>query len=174
MHRRHVFAVSGAKCEANTFDGERCLYGALSDPIRRLLKEYKRITAKAMQRDYYDQFLQTWGPQTHTNTNHAHFHKLTDRFSPYRLLEQGNYSDVTFMVHGEMFKAHRCILSARSEYFAHMLETKWKGKSDITLKHPLVGAGSPHITFTLLHASILCHTEAHISRFHLSLDFFLE
>ncbi|XP_016127162.1 ankyrin repeat and BTB/POZ domain-containing protein 1-like [Sinocyclocheilus grahami] len=105
--------LTGAKCEANTFDGERCLYGALSDPIRRLLKEYKRITAKAMQRDYYDQFLQT-------------------------LLEQGSYSDVTFMVHGEMFKAHRCILSARSEYFAHMLETKWKGKSAITLKHPLV------------------------------------
>lgn len=49
----------GAKCEANTFDGERCLYGALSDSIRRLLKEYKRITAKAMQRDYYEHFLQT-------------------------------------------------------------------------------------------------------------------
>ncbi|KTF72352.1 hypothetical protein cypCar_00037195 [Cyprinus carpio] len=65
--------ANGAKCEANTFDGERCLYGALSDPIRRLLKE-----------------------------------------------------------------AHRCILSARSEYFAHMLETKWKGKSAINLKHPLV------------------------------------
>ncbi|XP_057212078.1 ankyrin repeat and BTB/POZ domain-containing protein 1 isoform X2 [Triplophysa rosa] len=105
--------ANGAKCEANTFDGERCLYGALSDPIRRLLKEYKRITAKAMQRDYYDQFLQT-------------------------LLELGNYSDVTFMVHGEMFKAHRCVLSARSEYFGHMLETKWKGKSAIALKHPLV------------------------------------
>uniref|UniRef100_A0A8C1F399 Ankyrin repeat and BTB (POZ) domain containing 1 n=1 Tax=Cyprinus carpio carpio TaxID=630221 RepID=A0A8C1F399_CYPCA len=105
--------ANGAKCEANTFDGERCLYGALSDPIRRLLKEYKRITAKAMQRDYYDQFLQT-------------------------LLEQGSYSDVTFMVHGEMFRAHRCILSARSEYFAHMLETKWKGKSAINLKHPII------------------------------------
>uniref|UniRef100_A0A672M9Y5 Ankyrin repeat and BTB/POZ domain-containing protein 1 n=1 Tax=Sinocyclocheilus grahami TaxID=75366 RepID=A0A672M9Y5_SINGR len=105
--------ANGAKCEANTFDGERCLYGALSDPIRRLLKEYKRITAKAIRED------------------HKHKHKP-------RLLEQGNYSDVTFMVHGEMFKAHRCILSARSEYFAHMLETKWRGKSDITLKHPLV------------------------------------
>lgn len=51
--------ANGAKCEANTFDGERCLYGALSDSIRRLLKEYKRITAKTMQRDYYEQFLQT-------------------------------------------------------------------------------------------------------------------
>ncbi len=158
MHRRRVFAVSGAKCEANTFDGERCLYGALSDPIRRLLKEYKRITAKAMQRDYYDQFLQTWGPQTHTNTNHAHFHKLTECFSPYRLLEQGNYSDVTFMVHGEMFKAHRCVLSARSEYFAHMLETKWKGKSDITLKHPLVGAGPLHKSLSLYCMHPFCAT----------------
>ncbi|KAG7252481.1 hypothetical protein CRUP_011207, partial [Coryphaenoides rupestris] len=24
----------GAKCEANTFDGERCLYGSLNDSIR--------------------------------------------------------------------------------------------------------------------------------------------
>lgn len=49
---------TGAKCEANTFDGERCLYGALNDTIRRVLKEYKQITAKCMKRDYYDAFLQ--------------------------------------------------------------------------------------------------------------------
>nr|XP_013807397.1 PREDICTED: ankyrin repeat and BTB/POZ domain-containing protein 1-like [Apteryx mantelli mantelli] len=54
---RYLLA-NGAKCEANTFDGERCLYGALSDTIRRLLKEYKQITAKCMKRDYYDVFLQ--------------------------------------------------------------------------------------------------------------------
>uniref|UniRef100_A0A8C9U8K1 Ankyrin repeat and BTB/POZ domain-containing protein 1 n=1 Tax=Scleropages formosus TaxID=113540 RepID=A0A8C9U8K1_SCLFO len=105
--------ANGAKCEANTFDGERCLYGALSDPIRRLLREYKRITAKAMQRDYYDQFLQ-------------------------RLLEQGYSSDVVFLVHGESFSTHRCVLSARSEYFMEMFETKWKGKNIIALKHPLI------------------------------------
>ncbi|XP_023669289.1 ankyrin repeat and BTB/POZ domain-containing protein 1 [Paramormyrops kingsleyae] len=105
--------ANGAKCEANTFDGERCLYGALSDPIRRLLREYKRITAKGMQRDYYDQFLQ-------------------------RLLEQGYSSDVMFLVHGESFYAHRCVLGARSEYFAEMFETKWKGKNIIALKHPLI------------------------------------
>uniref|UniRef100_A0AAY4BCE9 BTB domain-containing protein n=1 Tax=Denticeps clupeoides TaxID=299321 RepID=A0AAY4BCE9_9TELE len=105
--------LKSAVCEANTFDGERCLYGALSDAIRRLLKEYKRITAKAMQRDYYDHFLQI-------------------------LLEQGSFSDVVFLVHGEVFRAHRCVLSARSEYFAHMFETKWKGKTMIALKHPLI------------------------------------
>ncbi|XP_007888532.1 ankyrin repeat and BTB/POZ domain-containing protein 1 [Callorhinchus milii] len=104
---------NGAKCEANTFDAERCLYGALNDSIRRLLKEYKQITAKGMQRDYYDDFLQ-------------------------RLLEQGRYSDVAFIVHGETFKAHRCVLNARSNYFAEMFQTKWKGKNVIALKNPLV------------------------------------
>ncbi|CAF5120228.1 unnamed protein product, partial [Rotaria sp. Silwood1] len=29
-----------ARCEANTFDGERCRYGALNDTIRTLLKNY--------------------------------------------------------------------------------------------------------------------------------------
>nr|XP_033782147.1 ankyrin repeat and BTB/POZ domain-containing protein 1 isoform X2 [Geotrypetes seraphini] len=109
---RYLLA-SGAKCEANTFDGERCLYGALDDTIRRLLKDYKQITAKCMQRDYYDDFLQ-------------------------RLLEQGCHSDTVFVVHGETFRAHRCILSARSTYFAEMFEAKWKGKNAIGLKHPLI------------------------------------
>ncbi|XP_007437182.1 ankyrin repeat and BTB/POZ domain-containing protein 1 isoform X2 [Python bivittatus] len=105
--------ANGAKCEANTFDGERCLYGALSDTIRRVLKEYKQITAKCMKRDYYDAFLQ-------------------------RLLEQGYHSDIVFIVHGKTFCAHRCVLGARSAYFAEMFETKWKGKNVIALKHPLI------------------------------------
>lgn len=67
-----------------------------------------------------------------------------------RLLEQGSYSDVAFTVHGEMFHAHRCVLSARSEYFAHMLETKWRGKTTIALKHPLVGAVSHDTAFKTL------------------------
>lgn len=56
-----------------------------------------------------------------------------------RLLEQGEHSDVDFLVHGQKFAAHRCILSARSDYFKEMFETKWEGKNLITLKHPLVG-----------------------------------
>lgn len=50
--------IIGARCEANTFDGERCLYGALSDPIRRALRDYKQVTASCRRRDYYDDFLQ--------------------------------------------------------------------------------------------------------------------
>lgn len=63
-----------------------------------------------------------------------------------RLLEQGQYSDVKFLVHGETFQAHRCVLSARSEYFTAMFETKWKGKNLIPLKHPLVGVVTPHLS----------------------------
>lgn len=31
----------GAICDENTFDGERCAYGALTDAIRLLLKQYQ-------------------------------------------------------------------------------------------------------------------------------------
>ncbi|XP_035499771.1 ankyrin repeat and BTB/POZ domain-containing protein 1 isoform X1 [Scophthalmus maximus] len=105
--------ASGAKCEANTFDGERCMYGSLSDSVRRLVKEYKCVSIRAMQRDDFNYFL-------------------------HMLLEQGQHSDVKFLVHRQTFLAHRCVLSARSEYFTEMFETKWKGKSLITLKHPLI------------------------------------
>ncbi|XP_030590569.1 ankyrin repeat and BTB/POZ domain-containing protein 1 isoform X2 [Archocentrus centrarchus] len=105
--------ASGAKCEANTFDGERCMYGSLSDSVRRLLKDYKCVSIRAMQRDDFNYFL-------------------------HMLLEQGQHSDVKFLVHGQTFLAHRCVLSARSEYFTEMFETKWKGKNLITLKHPLI------------------------------------
>ncbi|XP_029291024.1 ankyrin repeat and BTB/POZ domain-containing protein 1 [Cottoperca gobio] len=105
--------ASGAKCEANTFDGERCMYCCLNDSLRHLLKEYKCITIRAMQRDDFNYFL-------------------------HMLLEQGQHSDVKFLVHGHIFTAHQCVLSARSEYFTDMFETKWKGKNLITLKHPLI------------------------------------
>ncbi|ELK13089.1 Ankyrin repeat and BTB/POZ domain-containing protein 1 [Pteropus alecto] len=104
--------ANGAHCEANTFQGERCFYGAASDTIRRALRDYKQVTASCRRRDYYD-FLQ-------------------------RLLDQGIHSDVVFVVHGKSFQAHRCILGARSTYFANMLDTKWKGKSIVVLRHPLI------------------------------------
>lgn len=50
------------------------------------------------------------------------------------------HSDVVFVVHGKSFRVHRCILGARSAYFANMLDTKWKGKSVVVLRHPLVSS----------------------------------
>ncbi|XP_078001015.1 ankyrin repeat and BTB/POZ domain-containing protein 1-like [Glandiceps talaboti] len=103
----------GAKCELNTFDGERCLYGALNDKIRNILKNYKAITAKYMRRDTFQEFLR-------------------------KLLDRGRYEDISFEVHGEIFTAHRCILSVRSNYFKEMLQNKWNKKTTVTLKHQLV------------------------------------
>ncbi|XP_024915273.1 ankyrin repeat and BTB/POZ domain-containing protein 1 isoform X3 [Cynoglossus semilaevis] len=111
--KKQIIVSGGARCEANTFDGERCLYACLKDSIRRLLKDYKCVGGHLMQHDYFNHFLRT-------------------------LLEQGQHGDVEFQVHGQTFQAHRCILSARSEYFAHMFETKWKGKNSISLQHPLI------------------------------------
>ncbi|TNN42718.1 Ankyrin repeat and BTB/POZ domain-containing protein 1 [Liparis tanakae] len=105
--------ANGAKGEANTVNGERCMYGSLNESVCRLLKDYKCISARAMRRGDFKYFMRT-------------------------LLEQGMHGDVRFLVHEQMFTAHRCVLSARSEYFAEMFETKWKGKSVVTLKHPLI------------------------------------
>lgn len=49
--------VAGAHCEENTFDGERCLYGALNDKIKKMLKSYKAITSSTIRRDCYYEFL---------------------------------------------------------------------------------------------------------------------
>ena len=93
----------GARCEAKTFDGERCQYGALTDQIRNVLRSFKINTVKL---DHFDHFLE-------------------------RLYEMGAYSDVLFEVKGRQFKAHKIILSARCEYFRDKFETKWKNRDYI-------------------------------------------
>jgi ankyrin repeat/BTB/POZ domain-containing protein 1 len=52
---------SGVRCEANTFDGERCLYGALTDKIKRLLLSYNMVSSKVIRRDLYEEFLRRYG-----------------------------------------------------------------------------------------------------------------
>lgn len=101
---------NGAICAPNTFDGERCLYAALTDKIKSLLKSYKAITPECMRRDSYREFLR-------------------------RCLEDCPYADVCFLVHGEPVHAHRTILSARSSYFAHMFMSKWRDRPIIELKN---------------------------------------
>ncbi|XP_023376697.1 ankyrin repeat and BTB/POZ domain-containing protein 1 isoform X4 [Pteropus vampyrus] len=129
--------ANGAHCEANTFQGERCFYGAASDTIRRALRDYKQVTASCRRRDYYD-FLQ-------------------------RLLDQGIHSDVVFVVHGKSFQAHRCILGARSTYFANMLDTKWKGKSIVVLRHPLINPVAFGALLQYLYTGCLDISVEHIS-----------
>lgn len=99
----------GSICDASTFDGERCVYGALTNQIRKLLLEHRMLTTVTMRREAYTEFLR-------------------------RLLEDNTHSDITFYIHGVKMSAHRCILSARSQFFTDQLETRWKNKHEVHLK----------------------------------------
>ncbi len=98
---------NGARCEANTFDSERCQYGALTDEIRNVLREFKVNKTKL---DQFELFLE-------------------------RLYEMGHFSDIIFDIKGKIFNAHKCILSARSEYFRLKFENKWKDRKWIIGSH---------------------------------------
>jgi len=104
---------NGSRCEANTFDGERCLYAAHNDNIKKTLIKYKQVSAHVMRRDSFSEFLR-------------------------RMLERGIYSDVTFVIHGCSIQAHRCVLSARCQYFAEMFRGKWRDRATITLTNKFV------------------------------------
>ncbi|CAN8025554.1 unnamed protein product, partial [Ixodes persulcatus] len=91
---------AGARCVANTFDGERCLYASLNVGIRNLLRDHKVVTSNTMRRDGYDQFLR-------------------------RCLDDRQHCDITFRVGGEEVRAHRCILAARSEFFRDAFRTNF-------------------------------------------------
>lgn len=54
------FMHVGARCEANTFDGERCLYGSLTNNIKYMIKNYKQVTASTMRRDAYVESLRKY------------------------------------------------------------------------------------------------------------------
>ncbi|MCJ1462958.1 hypothetical protein MMC07_001562 [Pseudocyphellaria aurata] len=88
---------SGALCERDTFQGERCLYNALNDKIRNLLlsEDYSKS------RDPLQPFA-------------AHITSLLSRGFP-------KTSDILVTTSGESFQLHKYILSARSPYFSKRL-----------------------------------------------------
>lgn len=90
---------SGALCERDTFQGERCLYNALNDRIRNLLLSYD-----------YSKSTDPLQPFA------AHVTSLFTRDSP-------QTSDITVAAAGEVFHLHKIILSARSPYFRKKLST---------------------------------------------------
>ena len=105
---------NGARCDASTFDGERCIYGALTDAIRKTLVNFSVITARVKRREPFHEFLR-------------------------RLLEEGENSDVTFVVNGTHIKAHKFILSARSDYFEEQfISGRWHNRRTISINNSLV------------------------------------
>ncbi|BDD61613.1 hypothetical protein MAP00_006653 [Monascus purpureus] len=88
---------SGALCERDTFQGERCLYNALNDRIRNLLLEYD-----------YSKSTDPLQPLA------AHISSLLARDHPVT-------SDIVVAAADESLHLHKFILAARSSYFRKKL-----------------------------------------------------
>lgn len=95
----------GAKCERDTFQGERCLYNALNDRIRNLLLSYD-----------YSKSTDPLQPLA------AHITSLLTRDSP-------QTADITLHTSNASFQLHKFVLSARSPYFRNKLREKPETKS---------------------------------------------
>jgi ankyrin repeat and BTB/POZ domain-containing protein 1 len=103
---------SGALCERDTFQGERCLYNALNDRIRNLLLSYD-----------YSKSTDPLQPFA------AHITSLLTRDHP-------KSADITLNTASEAFNLHKFLLAARSPYFAKKLAsdpdtTSWKASQNI-------------------------------------------
>lgn len=88
---------SGALCERDTFQGERCLYNALNARIRNLLLSYD-----------YSKSTDPLQPFA------AHITSLLTRDTPHT-------SDILVTSVGESFRLHKFVLAARSPYFRKKL-----------------------------------------------------
>ncbi|KAF2722240.1 hypothetical protein K431DRAFT_284189 [Polychaeton citri CBS 116435] len=103
----------GARCERDTFQGERCLYNALNDRIRNLLLSYD-----------YSKNTDPLQPLA------GHITSLLTRDTPPKT------ADIIFHTHDSSFPLHKFVLSARSPYFRRKLADKpetssWKLASSI-------------------------------------------
>ncbi|KAF9884461.1 hypothetical protein FE257_001722 [Aspergillus nanangensis] len=106
---------SGALCERDTFQGERCLYNALNDRIRNLLLEYD-----------YSKSTDPLQPLA------AHVASLLAR-------DQPRTSDIVITAFDDSLSLHKFILAARSPYFHKKLAaapdtTTWNLPSTIPLE----------------------------------------
>jgi len=120
----------GSRCPENTFDGERCLYGALSEEIKNLVRNWKQVNKSGLRRN-------------------KHYELMTD------LLDRHPFSDVLFIVHGDKFFLHKCILVARSEYFATAFATKWLGKDMVNIKSSRIQKESFRATIQYIYTGRL-------------------
>ncbi|CCG83258.1 BTB/POZ domain-containing protein 3 [Taphrina deformans PYCC 5710] len=102
----------GAILERDTFDGARCLYGALNDEIRNLLLKYDASTSVDL--------LQPFA---------AHLTALRRDNLPLSTF------DIKFKSSDSIFQSHKFLLAARSPYFRDHLhnDERWRTKDTVNL-----------------------------------------
>lgn len=117
--------AAGATADPATFEGERTLYAALTDPIRALLRSHK-LTKRLDERQDFALWLASLLTGTRMlhrpETDHDH-HAAAD-FHP----------DFYFHLSDEIIPAHRFLLAARSSYFAANLATRWRDRNFARVK----------------------------------------
>ncbi|CAG8538534.1 10576_t:CDS:2 [Ambispora leptoticha] len=110
---------NGARCERETFEGERCLYGALTPRIRELLLTYKFTKAVDESQSYRNVLTHFYeNPLDHFSdialkVRSSSFSMMTANSINYERLHSENIVE---------FYAHRFILCARCPYFTEILE----------------------------------------------------
>lgn len=114
---------SGALCERDTFQGERCIYNALNDKIKNLLLKYD-----------YSKATSPLQPIA------SHITSLLNRDTP-------NTSDFTLTAGTKSWNLHKFILSARSPFFQKKLQTAENAKYIVqnTIPAEAVGIALRHI-----------------------------
>ena len=97
-----------SKCAPSTFEGERCLYGALTNDIKDLLVAASQINSNLMSRDEFSEHM--------------------------RRLYEGIYTDFTIKCIGGALKCHKFVLASRIRFFKAKFAAKWKDKNSIICK----------------------------------------
>ena len=100
-----------SKCAPSTFEGERCLYGALTNDIKDLLVAASQINSNLMSRDEFSEHM--------------------------RRLYEGIYTDFTIKCIGGALKCHKFVLASRIRFFKAKFAAKWKHKHSVICKSEL-------------------------------------
>ncbi|KAI8810343.1 hypothetical protein BJ742DRAFT_801490 [Cladochytrium replicatum] len=127
----------GATCDPNTFEGERALYGALTDEIKNVLKALGVSVAAT------DPFASDFAVAYFTlYKNAADRHAdivFAVSLTPEEIVLSGPGSDLRssdWLKRGvREFSAHRSVLAARSDYFAAFLAGQWASMEVVPVKN---------------------------------------
>jgi len=136
---------AGANCAENTFDGDRCLYGALNGEIRKLLRQYSMRPSFVLTR---------------------HGAEIAS------LLENGENSDVTFFLGEEEFRLHKFILASRVPEFGKRFRRggAWHGLSEVHLPTKKISSASLHALLHYVYRDVLEIEKGEIPVFLILLD----
>lgn len=108
-----------ARCDRDTFEGQRCIYGALTDEIRNILLGFDITKTSNLSNQPFASYISS-------------------------LLKNLNKTcDVQFSLPNDFnasFQLHKFLLSSRSQYFAHKLSSVWKDSTRLHLPIDMDGA----------------------------------